>query len=124
MTLRPSMATFTGLASVSFILEWKFMVWCMHSELMIAQRVVFLRLTGKCIPNWVNQLAGIGSMCIRVLPEALKTSVVRHNPHYQPYSSEKRRLRCTFSCLSPASVQQKSSLLIQSPLRGCLPPWV
>ncbi|KAK8696226.1 hypothetical protein V6N13_001363 [Hibiscus sabdariffa] len=81
------------------------------------------RLTGKRIPKWVNRLAGIGSMCNCVLPEALKTSVVRHNPNYQPYDSEKRRLRCTFSCLSLVSMRQKSSLLIQSPLRGCLPPW-
>nr|KJB58320.1 hypothetical protein B456_009G204300 [Gossypium raimondii] len=81
------------------------------------------RLTGKHIPNWVNRLARIGSMCNCILPEALKTSVVKHDPNYQPYDSEKRRLRCAFSCLSSVSIRQKSSVLLQSPLRGCLPLW-
>ncbi|GMI96790.1 hypothetical protein like AT1G47740 [Hibiscus trionum] len=81
------------------------------------------KLTGKRIPKWVNRLAGIGSMCNCVLPNALKTSVVRHDPNYQPYDGEKRRLRCAFSCLPSVSMRQKSSLLLQSPLRGCLPPW-
>ncbi|KAK9028816.1 hypothetical protein V6N11_025955 [Hibiscus sabdariffa] len=65
----------------------------------------------------------LGSMCNCILPEAFKTSVVRHDPNYQPYDSEKRRLRCALSCLSSVSMRQKSSLLLQSPLRGCLPPW-
>ncbi|KAH1065698.1 hypothetical protein J1N35_030685 [Gossypium stocksii] len=81
------------------------------------------RLTGKHIPKWVNRLARIGSMCNCILPEALKTSVVKHDPNYQPYDSEKRRLRCAFSCLSSVSIRQKSSVLLQSPLRGCLPLW-
>ncbi|XVE56008.1 hypothetical protein DITRI_Ditri03aG0202700 [Diplodiscus trichospermus] len=81
------------------------------------------KLTGKHIPKWVNRLAKIGSMCNCILPEGLKTSVVQHDPNYQPEDSEKRRLRSTFSCLSSVSMRQKSSLLIQSPLRGCLPPW-
>ncbi|KAK8580920.1 hypothetical protein V6N12_071169 [Hibiscus sabdariffa] len=81
------------------------------------------KLTGKHIPKWVNRLARIGSMCNCILPEALKTSVVKHDPNYQPYDSEKRRLRCAFSCLSSVSMGQKSSLLFQSPLRGCLWPW-
>ncbi|KAE8735126.1 DeSI-like protein [Hibiscus syriacus] len=81
------------------------------------------KLTGKHIPKWVNRLAGIGSMCSCILPQTLKTSVVRHDTNYQPYDSEKRRLRCTLSCLSSVSMRQKSSLLLQSPLRGCLPPW-
>ncbi|XVF63908.1 hypothetical protein PTKIN_Ptkin09bG0124300 [Pterospermum kingtungense] len=80
-------------------------------------------LTGKHIPKWVNRLAKIGSKCNCILPEGLKTSVVRHDPNYQPSDSEKRRLTCSFSCLSSVSMQQKSSLLLQSPLRGCLPPW-
>ncbi|KAH9758611.1 DUF862 domain-containing protein [Citrus sinensis] len=85
------------------------------------------KLTGKPIPKWVNRLAKIGSVCNCVLPEALKISAVRHDPNYQPIDSDKRRLRSAFSCLSSISMRQKqlstSSLLLQSPLKGCLPSW-
>ncbi|XVE69927.1 hypothetical protein DITRI_Ditri10aG0030800 [Diplodiscus trichospermus] len=83
------------------------------------------KLTGKSIPKWVNRLAKIGSMCNCILPEGLKTSVVQHDPDYdyQLCDSEKRRLTCNVSCLSSVSIQQKSSLLLQSPSKGCLPPW-
>ena len=68
-----------------------------------------------------------GSLCNCILPEALKISAVQHDPNCQPYDSEKRSLRSTFSCLSSISMRQKqlstSSLFLQSPLRGCLPPW-
>ncbi|KAG6749213.1 hypothetical protein POTOM_046256 [Populus tomentosa] len=66
-----------------------------------------------------------GSICNCVLPQSLKISAVRHDPCGQPYDSEKRRLRSAFSCLSSISMRQKqlstSSLLLQSPLKGCLP---
>lgn len=70
----------------------------------------------------------IGSVFNCVLPEALKITAVQHDPQYQPYKdSEKRRLRSSFSCLSSISSRQKqlstSSLLLQSPLKGCLRPW-
>ncbi|GAV59623.1 DUF862 domain-containing protein [Cephalotus follicularis] len=85
------------------------------------------KLTGKNIPKWVNRLARIGSICNCILPDSLKISAVRHDPSYQQYDSDKRRLRSAFSCLSSISMRQKqlstSSLLLQSPLRGCLPPW-
>ncbi|KAM7277820.1 hypothetical protein ACFE04_004954 [Oxalis oulophora] len=86
------------------------------------------KLTGKHIPKWVNRLAAIGSICNCVLPKALKISAVRHDPDYdQPYENEKTRLTRAFSCLSSISMRQKqlstSSLILQSPLRGCLPPW-
>ncbi|KAL8514534.1 hypothetical protein ACS0TY_013584 [Phlomoides rotata] len=86
------------------------------------------RLTGKRIPMWVNRLAKLGSVFNCVLPEALKITAVQHDPQYQPYKdSEKRRLRSSFSCLSSISSRQKqlstSSLLLQSPLKGCLRPW-
>ncbi|KAL0391993.1 UNVERIFIED_CONTAM: DeSI-like protein [Sesamum radiatum] len=62
-------------------------------------------------------------------PKPLNTAV-QHDPKYQAYDDsncEKRRLRSTFSCLSSISSRQKqlstSSLLLQSPLKGCLPPW-
>ncbi|POO03144.1 DeSI-like protein [Trema orientale] len=86
------------------------------------------KLTGKSIPKWVNRLAKIGSICNCMLPEALKISAVQHDPNCQPFDSEKRSLRSSaFSCLSSISMRQKqlstSSLFLQSPLRGCLPPW-
>ncbi|XP_042004349.1 deSI-like protein At4g17486 [Salvia splendens] len=86
------------------------------------------KLTGKRIPRWVNRLAKLGSIFNCVLPEALKITAVQHEPKYQAYdNSEKTRLRSTFSCLSSISSRQKqlstSSLLLQSPLKGCLRPW-
>jgi hypothetical protein len=75
------------------------------------------------IPKYLNSM--IGSICNCVLPQSLKISAVRHDPCGQPYDSEKRRLRSAFSCLSSISMRQKqlstSSLLLQSPLKGCLP---
>lgn len=69
----------------------------------------------------------VGSICNCILPEALKISAVQHDPNNQPYDSEKRSLRSAFSCLSSISMRQKqlssSSLFLQSPLKGCLPPW-
>uniref|UniRef100_A0A803NMY3 PPPDE domain-containing protein n=2 Tax=Cannabis sativa TaxID=3483 RepID=A0A803NMY3_CANSA len=88
------------------------------------------KLTGKTIPKWVNRLAKIGSICNCILPEALKIPAVQHDPNCEPFDidSEKRSLRSSaFSCLSSISMRQKqlstSSLFLQSPLRGCLPPW-
>ncbi|KAJ0087239.1 hypothetical protein Patl1_09107 [Pistacia atlantica] len=85
------------------------------------------KLTGKPVPKWVNRLAKIGSICNCMLPETLKISAVQHDPDYQPFDSDKRRLRGAFSCLSSISMRQKqlstSSLFLQSPLRGCLPTW-
>uniref|UniRef100_A0A5B6ZLH7 PPPDE domain-containing protein n=2 Tax=Davidia involucrata TaxID=16924 RepID=A0A5B6ZLH7_DAVIN len=85
------------------------------------------KLTGKPIPKWVNRLAKIGAIFNCVLPEALKISAVRHDPSYQACDSEKRRLRSAFNCLSSISTRQRqlstSSLFLQSPLKGCLPPW-
>lgn len=90
-------------------------------------RDICYKLTGKSIPKWVNRLARIGSICNCILPEALKISAVQHDPNNQPYDSEKRSLRSAFSCLSSISMRQKqlssSSLFLQSPLKGCLPPW-
>ncbi|CAI9757946.1 unnamed protein product [Fraxinus pennsylvanica] len=86
------------------------------------------KLTGKRIPKWVNRLAKLGSVFNCVLPEALKITAVQHDHKCQAYDdSEKRRLRSTFSCLSSISMRQRqlstSSLFLQSPLKGCLPPW-
>lgn len=68
-----------------------------------------------------------GSICNCILPEALKISAVRHDPNYQEYDSEKRRLRSAFNCLSSISMRQRqlstSSMFLHSPLKGCLPPW-
>ncbi|RVW50395.1 DeSI-like protein [Vitis vinifera] len=67
------------------------------------------------------------SICNCILPEALKISAVRHDPNYQEYDSEKRRLRSAFNCLSSISMRQRqlstSSMFLHSPLKGCLPPW-
>ncbi|KAK9129942.1 hypothetical protein Sjap_010429 [Stephania japonica] len=83
------------------------------------------KLTGNSIPKWVNRLARIVCNCI--LPEALKVTTLPHNPNYQDHDSEKVRLRSAFNCLSSISMRQKqlstSSFLLQTPLKGCLPPW-
>ncbi|CAG7896899.1 unnamed protein product [Brassica rapa] len=92
---------------------------------------VCYKLTGKKIPKWVNRLAQIGSVCSCILPESLKITAISHDDSDGQISeeeSEKRSLTTSsFSCLSSISMRQKqlstSSLLIQSPLRGCLPPW-
>lgn len=114
------------------------------------------KLTGKSIPTWVNRLARLGillilprsdmtvmiysscshivvagSICNCILPEALRISAVGHDPNYEARDSEKRKLRSAFSSLSSISMRQKqlskSSLFLQSPLRGCLsskwPSW-
>ncbi|CAL5349190.1 unnamed protein product [Camellia sinensis] len=96
------------------------------------------KLTGKTIPKWVNRLAKLERMENRigvksrsifncVLPKALKISAVEHDPSYKACDSEKRRLTTAFSCLSSISTRQRqlstSSLFLQSPLKGCLPPW-
>ena len=68
-----------------------------------------------------------GSFCNCILPDALKTSTVQHDPNFQACDSEKRRLRTAFSCLSSISMPQKevsmSSLFMHSHYKGCLPPW-
>ncbi|CAN0872687.1 DeSI-like protein At4g17486 [Linum grandiflorum] len=83
------------------------------------------KLTGRPIPKWVNRLAQIGSVCNFILPESLKIAAVEHDPNGEPYDNEKKRLRSAFSCLSSISMRQRqlstSSLILQSPLRGCLP---
>ncbi|XP_074587979.1 deSI-like protein At4g17486 isoform X2 [Curcuma longa] len=85
------------------------------------------KLTGNSIPKWVNRLARIGSLCNCLLPEALKITAVQHDPDSQSEDGEKRRLRSAFSCLSSISMRQRqfstSSLLLTSPLRGCLSHW-
>ncbi|THG16062.1 hypothetical protein TEA_005597 [Camellia sinensis var. sinensis] len=69
----------------------------------------------------------LGSIFNCVLPKALKISAVEHDPSYKACDSEKRRLTTAFSCLSSISTRQRqlstSSLFLQSPLKGCLPPW-
>ncbi|CAK9142817.1 unnamed protein product [Ilex paraguariensis] len=85
------------------------------------------KLTGKPIPKWVNRLAKLGSIFNCLLPEALKISAVQHDLNDQAYNSERRRLRSAFSCLSSISTRQRqlstSSMFLQSPLKGCFPPW-
>ncbi|XP_077233258.1 deSI-like protein At4g17486 isoform X2 [Tasmannia lanceolata] len=83
------------------------------------------KLTGNSIPKWVNRLASIGSLCVCVLPGALQVSPVGHEPDYQAYDGEKRRLRSAFNSLSSISSRKKHlltlSFLLHSPLKGCLP---
>ncbi|KAL7605819.1 hypothetical protein Lser_V15G18756 [Lactuca serriola] len=83
---------------------------------------VSYNLTGKQIPGWVNRLAKLGSVFSCVLPEALRVSAVQH---CIPYETEKQMLRSgSFSFLSSRQRQlSMSSLLLQSPLKGCLRPW-
>ncbi|XP_059653840.1 deSI-like protein At4g17486 isoform X2 [Cornus florida] len=90
---------------------------------------ICFKLTGNQMPKWVNRLARIGSLCNFILPKALKASAVRHDPNFQGYNSEKKRLRSSFSCLSSISMHPResevsiSSLFLQSHYKGCLPPW-
>ncbi|KAJ0754788.1 putative PPPDE peptidase domain-containing protein [Helianthus annuus] len=67
----------------------------------------------------------IGSIFSCVLPEALRVSAVQHDPSFIPYENEKQKLRSnSFSFLSSRQRQLSvSSLLLQSPLKGCLRPW-
>ena len=69
----------------------------------------------------------VGSMCNCILPNALKSTTVPHDPNFQEYESEKKRLRSSFTCLSSISMPQKevsmSSLFLHSHYKGCLPPW-
>ncbi|GER37595.1 PPPDE putative thiol peptidase family protein [Striga asiatica] len=70
----------------------------------------------------------MGSMFNCVLPDNIKVNAVQHNPKNRSYNdSEKMRLRRSFNSLSSISTRQKhlstSSLLLQSPLKGCLCPW-
>lgn len=69
----------------------------------------------------------VGSLCNCILPEALKATAVRHDPDYQGYDNEKKKLRTAFSCLSSMSMHQRevsmSSLFLHSHYKGCLPPW-
>ncbi|KGN61763.1 deSI-like protein At4g17486 [Cucumis sativus] len=85
------------------------------------------KLTGKCIPKWINRLARIGSKCNCILPKALKATTMQHDPRFEGQDSEKKRLRSGFSCLSSISMNQKevsiSSLFLHSHYKGCLPPW-
>lgn len=70
-----------------------------------------------------------GSYCNCILPEALKTSTVRHDASYQDSENEKKSLRSSLSCFSSISMNQKekevsiSSLFLHSHYKGCLPPW-
>ncbi|XP_028551918.1 deSI-like protein At4g17486 isoform X1 [Dendrobium catenatum] len=86
---------------------------------------VCYKLTGNSIPKWVNRLARIGSLCNCLLPEAMKVSTIRHDP--DSTYEEKTRLKSSFGCLSSISLRQRqlssSSLLLPSPLKGCLTPW-
>ncbi|CAN6687585.1 unnamed protein product [Malus baccata var. baccata] len=85
------------------------------------------KLTGKRIPKWVNRLARIGSLCNCILPDALKTTTIPHDPNLEGCESEKKRLRSAFTCLSSMSMPQRevsmSSLFLHSHYKGCLPPW-
>ncbi|KAH9300393.1 hypothetical protein KI387_011976, partial [Taxus chinensis] len=49
---------------------------------------VCTRLTGRCIPGWVNRLARIGSFCNCLLPESIQVTAVRHIPEYQELSDQ------------------------------------
>ncbi|KAG6770000.1 hypothetical protein POTOM_025667 [Populus tomentosa] len=40
------------------------------------------RLTGKCIPGWVNRLARLATLCSCLLPESLQVTTVKQLPEY------------------------------------------
>lgn len=86
-------------------------------------------LTGKRIPKWVNRLARVGSHCNCILPDAVNTSAVGHDPDFKEYDIEKKRLTSSFNCFSSISMRERdkevsiSSLFLHSHYKGCLPPW-
>ncbi|XP_042519094.1 deSI-like protein At4g17486 isoform X3 [Macadamia integrifolia] len=51
---------------------------------------VSTRLTGKCIPGWVNRLARLvsGSFCNCLLPESIQVTAIRHLPDHPAYSED------------------------------------
>ncbi|KAH7848767.1 hypothetical protein Vadar_007512 [Vaccinium darrowii] len=68
---------------------------------------VCYQLTGKSIPKWVNRLAEIGSSFHCVLPESFNVPALRRIPSCdEECSSDKRKLRSAFSCLSSISSRQ------------------
>ncbi|KAL2490710.1 PPPDE putative thiol peptidase family protein [Abeliophyllum distichum] len=87
------------------------------------------KLTGNWIPKWVNRLAKIGSFCNCILPEALKSSTVRHGANCQGFGCKKKSRRSSFGSFSSISILRKeremsiSSLFLHSHYKGCLPPW-
>jgi hypothetical protein len=102
-------------------------IYTIHSFLF---RYLFWNLSTKKIYFFWNLsfLAFIvGSFCNCILPDALKTSAVQHDPNFEGRDSEKKRLRTAFSCLSSISMPQMevsmSSLYLHSHYKGCLPPW-
>lgn len=80
---------------------------------------------GEIMPLTDGCFIFIGSIFSCVLPEALRISAVQHDPNFVPYEHEKQKLRSnSFSFLSSRQRQSSvSSLLLQSPLKGCLRPW-
>ncbi|KAG6471634.1 hypothetical protein ZIOFF_069080 [Zingiber officinale] len=68
-----------------------------------------------------------GSVCNFLLPEPLKTTVVRHDPDSQIEDGERRKLTSPYSCPSSISTCQKqfraSSLFLPSPFKGSLSRW-
>ncbi|KAL5987093.1 hypothetical protein ACLOJK_041089 [Asimina triloba] len=74
---------------------------------------VCYRLTGNSIPEWVNRLARIGSVCSCILPE--RFSAVQRDPAgYESCDSEKKKLRSAFGCMPSISTGQRH-LSISSP---------
>lgn len=127
-----------SLTNKELIILWH-VYWCMHQ---VAIKNIFFICFTTQVPNQNSddcitskskfennsKCFMAGSICNCILPEALKISAIRNDTNYQPYDSEKRSLRSSaFSCMSSISMRQKqlstSSLLPQSPLKGCLPPW-
>ncbi|XP_042519093.1 deSI-like protein At4g17486 isoform X2 [Macadamia integrifolia] len=53
---------------------------------------VSTRLTGKCIPGWVNRLARLGSFCNCLLPESIQVTAIRHLPDHPAYSVQRHSM--------------------------------
>ncbi|XXG78570.1 hypothetical protein AAC387_Pa08g2493 [Persea americana] len=71
---------------------------------------VCYKLTKRKIPKWVNRLAGIGSVCKCILPEALQINAVPNDHDCKDPEGEKTRLRgSAFSCMSSISLRQYTS---------------
>ncbi|CAA0827592.1 PPPDE putative thiol peptidase family protein [Striga hermonthica] len=82
------------------------------------------KLTGNRIPKWVNRLARIGSVCNFILPEALKTTKVRHDANCRDPDCERNSLRRSLSCFSSISMHHRnrevsmSSLFLHTHYKG------
>ncbi|CAA0816434.1 PPPDE putative thiol peptidase family protein [Striga hermonthica] len=90
-----------------------------------------MKLTGNPIPNWVNRLARIGSLCHCIIPVSLNSTKVGHHKIEEKEAEKKRLTGCspnrlsnspsTSSTLSSSSSSPPSEASIGTQSRSPLP---